>query len=282
MLKSTYILNPVLRRLCAYSLIYLFSFSLLSISNANQLRSDSLPQTTILIISEGITANNLVAPIPELTAKIIQYFENKLNLKFEVRRYPWKRALDNAIKGEGLIYGASKTKERALSLSFSEALFEDHAWLITRCDASFPFNKLTDLKGKIIGMVRGASAGDEFDQQANILFKVEDDLEATPLRFLKLFNRRMDAFVFFQSNTDSATLAKSLNRQYGKNLPGFDRETNPAFCVLPHALSTISIHFAIARDQDQSVLKKIDRAIIKGRRNGELGRALFEESQKKE
>lgn len=281
MLKSTYILIPLVSRLCAYALIYIISSTLLPTANANQQRSDNRPQTATLIISEGITTNNLVAPIPELTAKIIHYFENKLNVKFEVRRYPWKRALDNAIKGEGLIYGASKTKERALVLSFSEALFEDHSWLVTRCDASFPFNKLSDLKGKTIGMVRGASAGDEFDQQANVLFKVEDDLEATPLRFMKLLNRRMDAFVFFQSNTDSATLAKSLNRQYGKNLPGFDRETNPAFCVLPQALSTISIHFAIAHTQDKSLLKRIDAVIIKGRRSGELTRALFSESSSK-
>ena len=114
--------------------------------------------------------------------------------------------------GEGLIFGVSKPKNGSKVLNFSEALYEDQIWLVTRCDSMFPFRTLQDLKGKTIGVVRGASSGEEFDAQANKLFRVEDDTGATQGRFTKLLQRRMDALVYYKANTTPQRLADELNQ----------------------------------------------------------------------
>lgn len=150
-----------------------------------------------LMISEEVTGDLKLEPLPHETRAVINFVESQLPIRFELQRQPWKRALDNAFASEGIIFGISKTVERVKNLDFSEPFYDDNVWLVTCFDSQFTFNSLSDLKSKTIGVVRGASAGEEFDAQAN-LFKIEDDTGATQGRFTKLYQKRMDALVFFK------------------------------------------------------------------------------------
>ena len=225
-----------------------------------------------LLLSEEVDEKNVLTPIPKEAAAIIQYLEASIELRFEVRRYPWKRALENAKYGEAIIFGISKTPERLQKLIFSEPIFTDQTWLVTRCDARFKFNKLQDLKGKTIGVVRGASFGDEFDQQSNILFKVEDDTGSNPGRFRKLFNHRMDALTYYQSNIVASKLEVNLNKLYAHNFSTPNKPQEHIFCVLPKPVSSVTIHFAVAKNQDMRYFNMIDKALLRAKNNGDLTR----------
>ncbi|TDK64409.1 substrate-binding periplasmic protein [Sapientia aquatica] len=174
--------------------------------------------------------------------------------------------------GEGIIIGISKTNERLQYFDFSEALSEDNVWLVTRCDKIFPFKTLDDLKGKTIGVVRGVSAGEEFDGQANRLFKIDDDTDVTEARFIKLYNGRADALIYLKTaNSTSSELARELNQRY---LPVEAKisAASPTFCVLDNPVVSVSVHIAQRKGLDQSPLQRINKAIISGKQNGKLKR----------
>lgn len=229
-----------------------------------------------LMISEEVAGDLKLEPLPPETRAVINFLETQLPIKFDLQRQPWKRALDRAFAGQGMIFGISKTEERLKSLTFSEPFYEDSVWLVTRCDNKFPFNELSDLKGKSIGVVRGASAGEEFDALANKLFKIEDDTGATQGRFTKLYQKRMDALIYFKTNSNPSKLTVELNRLYlPKDHPIENLDAN--FCVLNKPVATTSVHIALHKNRDQSLLQKINQAIIAGRKSGVLQRMMAAE-----
>lgn len=232
-----------------------------------------------ILLSEEVDEKNALIPLPKITSAVLQYLEAATDLQFEVRRYPWKRALENAKNGEGIIFGISKTQERLRKLIFSEPVFTDQSWLVTRCDATFIFSHLQDLRGKTIGIVRGASSGDAFDQQANVLFTIEDDTGANHARFTKLYNKRMNALIFYKPNTSASKLETDLNKMYAQSVVASEKNNAHVFCVLPKPVSATTIHFAIAMDQDMGIFNLIDKALLRARNNGELARILSKEQQ---
>lgn len=232
-----------------------------------------------LLLSEEVDEKNALTPISKEAAAIIQYLEASTDLRFEIRRYPWKRAVENTKNGEGIIFGISKTPERLQKLIFSEPVFIDQTWLVTRCDSVFKFKKLHDLKGKTIGVVRDTSSGNEFDRQSNILFKVEDDTGASLGRFMKLYNKRMDALIYYQSNTVASKLEANLNKLYAQHFLTTEKKGEHVFCVLPRPVATVSIHFAIAKDQDLRFFNMIDKALLRAKNNGDLARIFSKEHQ---
>lgn len=258
------------------AIAYLIYFSLLSGSAALAMPA---PPIVPLLLSEELDEKNVLIPLPKETTAILQYLEGAIDLHFEVRRYPWKRAMENAKNGEGLIYGISKTSERLRKFVFSESLYIDKTWLITRCDATFVFNELQDLKGKTIGVVRGASTGEAFDQLANVLFKIEDDTGASQARFNKLYNRRMNALIFYKPDVIASTLEAEVNKQYAQNFTQFEKTSAHVFCVLPKPVSAVSVHFATGIDQDTTYLEMINKALIQAKKNGDLARIFPKEIQ---
>ncbi|MFZ6754299.1 substrate-binding periplasmic protein [Undibacterium sp. Dicai25W] len=207
--------------------------------------------------------------VPE-TQAMINFMEDQLHIKFTLQRQPWKRALKSAYAGEGLIMGISKTKERLDNLNFSEPFSEDNAWLITRCDKRFQFNNLSDLQGKTIGMVRGTSAGTNFDLQENRLFILENDPDSTTARLIKLSKMRMDAIVFLKNSaTPMDKMDKELNENFSQN--NLIKKTDRSFfCILPKPVDTVCIPIAMSKNLDQSLLNQINQAIFLARKKGIL------------
>jgi polar amino acid transport system substrate-binding protein len=216
-------------------------------------------------------------PLQKETANLLVVIEESLALKFDLRRVPWKRAMDNALQGDGILLGMSITKERAKNFAFSDPVNASRNWLITRCDSQFPFNTLSDLKGKTLGVVLGTSAGEEFDAQANILFKIENDTGAGISRLEKLFAKRMDALVWYGSISKIKEMEVVINRTFRENnrtLKSDDR----LFCVLPKPISVVSNHFAIKINTDKNALMaRINQAMAKARKEGRLPPATFSE-----
>lgn len=220
-------------------------------------------------MSEELDGKGAVIPIQNEVLEVLHVIEQHADIKFEIRRYPWKRALENAAQGEGMLFGISKTQERLRSFKFSLPLFTDRAWLVTLCAARLRFHSVQDLKGKTIGIVRGTSYGDEFDRLSGILFKVEDDTSNNAGRLKKLIAGRMDAFLLYAPIANTKRLENEVNQQYAVEF-GLKLSGQKLFCIPPKPVSSVDIHIAIRPDLNRGLMEKIDRAIQGIQENGEL------------
>ncbi len=226
-------------------------------------------KTVVLLMSEELDGKGAVVPLRSEVVQLLQVLEQRSKLKFDIRRYPWKRALENAVNGEGLIFGISKTPERLRSLTFSLPMFADQSLLVTLCNSKFRFQSLDDLKGKTLGIVRGTSYGEEFDRLSNVWFKVEDDTGNNPGRFKKLSMGRMDAFLLYSSVADTSRLERHINEEYARE-SGNQPAGSKTFCILPKPVSSVDIHIAIRPDLDQGLIAQINQAILQARQPGQL------------
>lgn len=206
-------------------------------------------------------------PLSPTNLQLLTYLENQLNLKFELRRVPWKRAVENALNGDGMLMGMSITKERRQKFAFSEAINGNANWLVTLCKHQFKYDKIEDLKGKTIGIVSSTSVGEEFDQLADRQFKVEHDTGAGIARLQKLALQRVDALIWYGSIGSAKDVEETINKNYEvKNITSDTR-----FCVLPKPVSIVTNHFAMKIDPQRNIiLQKISAAILKGRKEGAL------------
>lgn len=73
---------------------------------------------------------------------------------------------------------------------YSEVVFNDILILVVLKDQEFAFNSIHDLKGKRVGVQRGSTYGDDFEE-AKKIFVIHYD-SGTTQRLLKLLYKRID------------------------------------------------------------------------------------------
>lgn len=225
------------------------------------------PETVVLFTIAEFDSRGNEVPLAKTNLQLLDYLEKQLNIKFDLRRVPWKRAIENALNGEGMLMGMSMTKERKQKFVFSEPINGNSNWIVTRCDASFKYEKLDDLKSKTIGVVAGTSVDEEFDSLANILFQVEQDTGAGIARLKRLALKRVDALIWYGSVGNPKLVEDSINANYGINN---DKQEKP-FCVNPKPVSNVTTHFAMKIDPNKNqILQRISAALVKGRKDGSL------------
>lgn len=235
----------------------------LSINNA------AAQETVHLQTIEEFDRDGKPVPLAKPSVELLRYIAKDLNLHFDVKRVPWKRAMDNALASDIVLMGMSITTERKKKFIFSDPINANGNWLITRCDAKFKFDSLYDLKGKLIGVVLGTSAGEEFDMQMNTLFRIENDTGAGISRLQKLMAKRMDALVWYGITSDHQEMQTLINRNYAmQKLPNNTGTAQP-FCVLPKPVSIVNNHFAMRINADNlQLLERINQAMLRGRKAG--------------
>ncbi|MBT4627205.1 MAG: amino acid ABC transporter substrate-binding protein [Rhodospirillales bacterium] len=105
--------------------------------------------------------------------EILEEVTKRTGIEFTYFFAPWKRVFISSEAGKGGIIGFSKTKERAKLWDYSLPLYYDELVFVTTKEKVFSFNGLESLKGKEIGIKRGASYGDDFESAiARNLFKI--------------------------------------------------------------------------------------------------------------
>ncbi|MFZ6777757.1 substrate-binding periplasmic protein [Undibacterium sp. Ji83W] len=229
----------------------------------------------VLLIRELRNEAGDIVPIRDEIRQLLNYFEHQLQIKFEIRRYPWTRLLVNARTGEGIVFGLSKNRERLQTYQFSETIYANYVWLVTRSDATFAYNNMLDLKGKTVGVIRGTSYGDEFDSQRNVLFQVEEDVGSHGARLKKLINKRMDVMIFGDRRAQADEVEQLLIRTLRKESSTSDKSLEQAFKVLPKPMLVDELHFAAAGVQYEEWIRKLNAAILAGRKSGEINRILI-------
>ncbi|MFZ6673474.1 substrate-binding periplasmic protein [Undibacterium sp. Xuan67W] len=252
-----------------YRFYLMLSLTLLA-SVSGSPRAATLP----LLVAETRDERGEMAPIRPENQKLIDYFEKALELQFEIRRYPLPRLVENVKTGEGIGFGLSKNNDRLSSMRFSDAVFTDFVWVVARSDATIQFDSLQDLQGKSVGIVRGIRYGDEIDNKRGSFFKVEEDQPQTSSRLKKLLSGRMDVLLFNSRTANAKELETELN-QYIKDKkirsPG---QINYTVKVLNKPFLADDIHFVSSLQNNLDVIERINYAITKGRKSGELP-ALF-------
>lgn len=235
-------------------------------------RNDACAQEIVhLQTIEEFDHSGKSVPLAKASVELLRYIEKDLHIHFDIKRVPWKRAMDNALNNDIVLMGMSNTTERAKKFLFSDPINANGNWLITRCDAKFKFDSLNDLKGKLIGVVLGTSAGEEFDVQMNRLFKIENDTGAGISRLQKLMAKRMDALVWYGITSDHQEMQTLINRNYAlQKLPNNTGNAQP-FCVLSKPVSIVSNHFAMRiKEDNRHLLERINQAMLRGRKTGAI------------
>lgn len=181
---------------------------------------------------------------------------------YDIRLSPWKRAYELAARGEGGLVGVSFNQKRAKTFDFSKPIYDDDIQIITLKGHTFPYEKLEDLKGKVIGGVIGASYGEAVDKAiAAGLFSMDRDVGAAG-RLRKLLAGRLDAAFIGNGAMGFNSVINSQN-ELGSN--------RAAFTVLATPLARDPLYLAFTKSMHKrDALDRFDAALDKLRQNGEL------------
>jgi len=98
-----------------------------------------------------------------LYPRLLEEAARQTSYELEVKAYPWKRAIAQGAAGIGAVGGAYKNNERLKTYDYSEPLYEEKLVLFVNKDRPFEFKGVQDLEGKLVGVNRGWSYGQEFD-----------------------------------------------------------------------------------------------------------------------
>jgi polar amino acid transport system substrate-binding protein len=120
-----------------------------------------------------------------LNAETVLELCSRLGFEADMQIVPWKRALAYAKEGKAdAIFAPRYTKERAEFLYYpSEPLNLEKTVLFARKGSGIKISKLDDLKGKMVGTVRGYNYGPEFDNCLG-LERAESDNDRQLLKIL--------------------------------------------------------------------------------------------------
>lgn len=227
-----------------------------------------------LFLQENLDAQGRQMPADPKLMDILAYFERKTGLKFAPVILPWKRAQAETLRGEGIIYGFSRSVQRLKQYDFSESVISEGVWAITYSRPKPRFETVEDLRGKVVGIGRGFSHGLEFDQARDTVFTVQEDSASTAARFKKLAAGRSDLMLWpVRQYETSAEVEHYINQAVIGDTHDAELK-HRHFDVSDRPLFYDTVHFAAAKGQYQTVLRKINRAITQGRKNGSLARVL--------
>lgn len=264
----------MMRALLAFIAFLFFSaLTQFSISQVHAHETRLAPRVVILI-AEQKDEREQILPLQPYAQQVLNYLEVSLQVKFEIRRYPWRRVLHNGENGEGLIFSIYKTPEREKRFMFSEPVYSEKIWLVKRCSDPFNFSKIEDLSGKTIGIVKGSSAGEAFDKEVNVLFRPEYNDSNLSGRFSKLYQRRMDAFLLYEPRTNLKALQHEINHRFAADIEEYKRTQQEIFCILPKPISTVDVHFAQKKNAPTQLLERINAILRQAQKKGALERIL--------
>jgi len=217
---------------------------------------DSYPP--VIYVRDGQPAGLLVS--------ILKKAESLTGDRYDVQLAPWKRSYDLALNAGGGVIGLSFNNERAKIFDFSRPIYDDDIQIVTLKGRSFPFAKLEDLKGKVIGGVNGASYGDAVDKAiATGTVTVERDVSQSG-RLRKLLAGRLDG-AFIGNGKAGFEITIASNQELVDN--------RGKFTVLPLPLARDPLHLGFAKTlRKQDVIKRFDEAIDKMKRSGELQKLI--------
>ncbi len=149
----------------------------------------------------------------------------RMGVELRLSQYPWERMLQ-LVKDGGVdaIMTAFKSKEREEYMYFpEEAVSEDIQTIFVKEDSSFVYTDHKSLESIRLGIMRGYSYGDEFDQLVETKVLKTEAVDSQEQNIKKLFSNRIDAFL--ESNLVTYYALRNMNMTGGIKEAGVFRVT---------------------------------------------------------
>jgi polar amino acid transport system substrate-binding protein len=194
---------------------------------------------------------------PQLVRAAFQQMDTAVKLE----AIPWSRALRQLDQAECGVAGIYRNAERLQKYDFSAAIFIERVRLYARRERGLSFAGIADLAGLRVGVIRGWSYGDAFDQARRTGQVTVEEVPADAQNFGKLASGRLDA-VLAVEQAGAALLAGGAY---------------PSVQVLPRPLAVNSTHLAFHKStHSAALLKRFDAAMDHLRRDGTHDRLVVQ------
>jgi len=235
-------------------ILFLFSFSFSFAENKKTVTLSDSPWPPYSYGKEG------GKPTGGIAVHYTNELFRRLNVKTDIKLYPWKRCLNQMQEGrrDGLII-ALKTKERDKYMVFSDVVITERLLVWYKKGRNIQWKKFKNLKKYSIGITAGFSYGDAFDKAANkysfALFEASNDLN----NFKNLDLGRIDIFICNES------VANALFKK-NKDLVG-------KFEHSKKILKFIGYHMGFSKKSKYSKnIKKINNVIKQMKKDGTMNK----------
>jgi hypothetical protein len=218
-----------------------------------------------LLVRQRTLPDGVARPVGPFTKALVGFFEKETRLRFDLKPYPWRRAVALGLHGDGVLWGLPAEADDSDRLVFSRPVYTTHVWMVVRRKDRLTINGLDDLQGKVVSAFGGSRYSAAFELQRGKLFQVEEDPDSIGIRLRKLALGRVDV-VLLHSRHDHVDQVKSgLEAEFA--------ETDAD--ILPVPLEDIRICFAAARGGPYAaLLPQLDKAIERGHATRRLERLV--------
>lgn len=204
--------------------------------------------------------------------EVMRYVERETGQSFKIELFPFVRAINMAKAGTAGIIGFSKTSERMETYDFGqEPMFNDDVIIVVAARKEFAFARPADLAGKTVGVSRGASYGEDYDQavRAGVFNTMSGTHPAGQLAMLQ--RGRLDAVLL---SGGRLALSQTLAADEARALTATERALL-SYTILPVPFARNPNYVAFAKSANQKeLLAQIDKALKKGWASGEIQRIL--------
>jgi polar amino acid transport system substrate-binding protein len=140
---------------------------------------------------------------PGFSTEVITRVMRDMDVSIEIREFPWARGLADVFEGRrDALYTAFRTEERAEHCYYPDEPLASERWVFfvrTEQADELSFSSLDEIKGRRIGILRGASVTEEFWSFLREYADYEE-VETDDLNFKKLSKGRLDYVVTSYSN----------------------------------------------------------------------------------
>jgi polar amino acid transport system substrate-binding protein len=187
---------------------------------------------------------------------IISEAFSRMGIPVRISAKPWKRALAEMESGRGGIGGIYMTARRLEKYDFSDELHVENIQVVVLASRAFPYSGLESLRGRNVGVLRGWSYGDAFDQaRADGVFRTEE-VESDAQNLSKLQAERIDVMV---ATLEGANTSIAVSKSPGD------------FVILEPPLSVTPTYLAFSKQMNKKeLLESFNKALASMRQDGTL------------
>lgn len=183
----------------------------------------------------------------------------RAGIEVEVRAIPWKRALRMGENGRVGIGGIYKTAPRLEVFDYSQPIFEEKLLVYVRKGAALKFEQVGDLHGKRVGVIRGWSYTEEFDQALKSGRILATESSSDEANFRMLASGRLDAVIAIELAGQRLIQQLELSRMQALEPP---LSINPTYLVFAK------------KAQQQALLQRFDQSLQEMREDGSFDRLV--------
>jgi len=176
-----------------------------------------------------------------------------------IQAMPWKRALRRSENAEVGVGGIYKTSRRLALYDYSQPIFEEKLIVYVHRDKAFRFTRVDDLNGKRIGVIRGWSYTEAFDEAIRDGSIKVSESSSDEANFKMLASGRLDAVIAIELAGQRIIQQLQLRQVLALTPP---LSINPTYLVFAK------------KAKQQALLQRFDRILLEMRADGSLDRLV--------